>query len=198
MKPANPPDASVERARDAVAKAIYAKRPYYLAATQSVVGQASLARRLDWDDAPAFYLSDCLEIAEVARAAHVTTLTAQLEAERARALRWKWSIYREVVRFHREDHDALCLSLLNVGNRAEDLTTRLAAVEAERDALREALEPVAAEADKWRYFEDDLDIMVAAVKAFTASTIQYRGLTVGQLRKARATLAQPAADGGAT
>lgn len=71
-------------------------------------------------------------------AEHVTTLTAQLEAERARALRWKWSIYREVVRFHREDHDALCLSLLNVGNRAEDLTTRLAAVEAERDALREA------------------------------------------------------------
>lgn len=55
--------------REAVARAIYAKRPFCLGCSQGVVEGVGIARAIPWKAAPAYYQNDCLEIADAAIAA---------------------------------------------------------------------------------------------------------------------------------
>jgi hypothetical protein len=48
-----------------VARAIYAKRPYYVSASSAVLTPGPL-RSYDWDHAPTYYRTDCMEIARAA------------------------------------------------------------------------------------------------------------------------------------
>ncbi len=51
--------------REVIAKAIYARRPFYMSETAGVF-EGNVARPFDWYGAPAYYQSDCLELADAA------------------------------------------------------------------------------------------------------------------------------------
>lgn len=64
--PANPD--TIPALVEAVARAIYAARPFCMASTMTTFGH-QIAKSFDWDGAPAYYQSDIRELAAAAIAA---------------------------------------------------------------------------------------------------------------------------------
>ncbi len=55
--------------REIAARAIYDRRPFYLAESRSPLPNEMISRRFAWDAAPASYQNDCFELADAVLAA---------------------------------------------------------------------------------------------------------------------------------